>query len=211
MCESCLYQPQKLVRKSYLFSENLNVAIIIMKKLLVFIFCASALSTMAQNHKVILHPVLGEIIDQEEKGTYLLFSEIPTNEFIEGYLMKESNKFYLHSKTTKGMKKHLMQLETLEEYHNHVEKLLTYQVYVNQSDTNREKPVVVLHQKDTCSLEMDLEYLSPKMKSKLRKDANRYQVLEDEAEKLGYWGDKKEHYINTSGYFVIYSSKKKRK
>ncbi len=175
-----------------------------MKNLFVSIlFLVGSLSVFAQKELVILHPVVGDTIDLAEKQTYLLFADVDDSTYVYGQVMKEGDSYFLNVHSQSG--EQLLEVDQLklQEYHINIQKLLAYYSYLENPDQLKEAPLVVLNQKDTCALEMDIEYLSPKMKKKLRKDSDRYQDLKFDAEQKGYWGDDQENYIKTASPFMI--------
>ncbi|MUP36493.1 hypothetical protein [Labilibaculum euxinus] len=182
-----------------------------MKNLIVSIlFLIGSISVFAQKQIVILHPIVGDTIDLAEKQTYLLFADVDDSTYDYGQVMKEGDNYFLNVHSQSGEKLIEVDQLKLEEYHTNIQKLLAYYSYLENPDQLKEAPLVVLNQKDTCALEMDIEYLSPKMKKKLRKDSDRYQYLKSDAERKGYWGEDQENYIKTASHFVIYVSDKKK-
>ncbi|PKQ65759.1 hypothetical protein BZG02_01765 [Labilibaculum filiforme] len=169
------------------------------------------LSVFAQKDIIVLHPAIGDTIDLAEKQTYLLFADIEDSSFESGQIIKLDDKYFL--KVYYQSEEELVEVDRskLEEYHINIQKLLAYYNYLENPDKLKVAPLVVVNEKDTCALEMDIEYLSPKMKKKLRKDSYRYQVLKSDAERIGYWGDDQENYIKTGSHFLIYASDKKKK
>ncbi|MFA9371169.1 MAG: hypothetical protein ACERIH_05625 [Labilibaculum antarcticum] len=181
-----------------------------MKNLIVnILFLISSLSAFAQKEVVILHPVVGDTIDLAEKQTYLLFSDVDDSTYDFGQIVKEGDNYFLNVHSQSG--EQLLEVDQLklQEYHTNIQKLLAYYSYLENPDKLKEAPLVVLSQKDTCALEMDIEYLSPKTRKKLKYDSYRYQTKKSTAEEMEFWVTDKSNYIHTSGYFEILESKNK--
>ncbi|MDQ1769791.1 hypothetical protein GQR60_08355 [Labilibaculum sp. A4] len=164
------------------------------------------LSVFAQKEVIILHPVVGDTIDLAEKQTYLLFADVDDSAYDYGQVMKEGDNYFLNVHSQSGEKLIEVDQLKLEEYHTNIQKLLAYYSYLENPDQLKEAPLVVLNQKDTCVLEMDIEYLSPKMRKKLKYDSSRYQTIKSTAEEMEFWVTDKSNYIHTSGYFEILES-----
>lgn len=181
-----------------------------MKNLIVnILFLISSLSAFAQKEFVILHPVVGDTIDLAEKQTYLLFTDIDDSTYDYGQVMKEGDSYFLNVHFQFGNQFVEVDQLKLQEYNANIQKLLAYYSYLENPDKLKLAPLVVLNQKDTCSLEMDIEYLSPKMRKKLKYDSYRYQTKKSTAEEMELWVTDKSNYIQTSGYFEILESKNK--
>jgi len=175
---------------------------------LVFLFACllSSISMNAQKRVVILHPILGDSIDLTEKQTYLLFPEIKDVDFDEGQILKLKDKYILHISAHGD--EHEFDIDSLQllQYQTNITKLIAYQNYIENPKKAEQKSLVVINQTDTCALEVNLEYMSPAMRKKLRKDSYRYQRLKSAAESLGYWGVDQENYIKTAG-IIVFNSK----
>lgn len=167
------------------------------------------LSVFAQKDIIVLHPAIGDTIDLAEKQTYLLFADIEDSSFESGQIIKLDDKYFL--KVYYQSEEELVEVDRskLEEYHTNIQKLLAYYTYLENPDKLKVAPLVVLNQKDTCALEMDIEYLSPKMRKKLKYDSSQYQNKKSTAEEMEFWVTSKSNYIHTSGYFEILDSKGK--
>ncbi|MBN2596004.1 hypothetical protein [Labilibaculum sp.] len=179
-----------------------------MKNLIASIlFLIGSISAFAQKQVVILHPVVGDTIDLAEKQTYLLFADVDDSAFDYGQVIKEGDNYFLDVHSQSGEKLIKVDQLKLEEYHTNIQKLLAYYSYLENPDQLKEAPLVILNQKDTCALEMDIEYLSPKMRKKLKYDSSRYQTKKSTAEEMEFWVTDKSNYIHTSGYFEILESR----
>jgi hypothetical protein len=181
-----------------------------MKNLIVnILFLVSSLSAFAQKEVVILHPVMGDTIDLAEKQTYLLFADVDDSSFEFAQIMKEGDNYFLNVHSQSGNQLVEVDQSKLQEYHTNIQKLLAYYSYLENPDKLKMAALVVLNQKDTCALEMDIEYLSPKMRKKLKYDSYQYQTKKSTAEEMEFWVTDKSNYIHTSGYFEILDSKNK--
>lgn len=169
------------------------------------------LSVFSQKTIVILYPLIGDTIEQSEKQTFLLFPELKDSLFEYGQIFFEDGKYTLYTFSKSGNKQMEVDSLKLQQYYINIEKLIAYHSYLENSDSLKTVPLVIVNQKDTCALEMDIEYLSPKLRKRLSKDSNRYQELKSKADEMGFWGINKDNYIHTSGYFEIMISKSKTK
>ena len=61
------------------------------------LFFFSWMQCISQDSLFILHPILGEVIDKNEKKDYLLFPEIADSIFNYGYIQHAGNKYCLNS------------------------------------------------------------------------------------------------------------------
>ncbi|RUT79408.1 hypothetical protein [Ancylomarina longa] len=176
------------------------------KLLLILAVIILSINSYAQKNVVVLHPILGDSIDLAEKQIYLLFPDINDSDFNYGKILKGNGKYILHTFSATGDQEFEIDSLQLVHYQNNINKLIAYQNYMENPKKEDRKSLVITNQKDTCALEMNLEYMSPAMRKKLRKDSYRYQRLKSAAESLGYWGVDQENYIKTTG-IIVFNSK----
>ena len=118
--------------------------------LLVLLIISVELS--AQDSIVVLHPVIGELIDKEEKVNYLLFPEIEKNTFNYGSVIYlDTNYYFMFNHHDDSIS--LMRLDSAEIiiYRNNINKLFQY--YSNESkdslEDNNIKSKVLRPEKNT--------------------------------------------------------------
>jgi hypothetical protein len=95
--------------------------------LLFFIFLKQVYS-FSQDSILILHPIIGEIIDNIEKRKYLLFTEIEDTAYSYAYIKYSDNKYYLNVTKTGTNAQYVKQLDSSEihQYYINITKLNEY-------------------------------------------------------------------------------------
>lgn len=164
-------------------------------------------SNYAQSKIVILHPILGDTIDLLEKQTYLLFPEVEDSNFEYGQVVMKGNGFFFRSYSGGALQKIDLKPSALKQYHINIEKLIAYQDFLENQKVLSGKPLVVVNNKDTCALEMDIEYLSPKMRKRLKVNTKRYLSKKTMAEEMEHWVRDKSTYVYSVGQIEVIQTK----
>ena len=105
--------------------------------ILLFLILLKQVYCFSQDSILILHPVIGEIIDNIEKKKYLLFTEIEDTVYSYAYIKFSDNKYYLNVSMTGPNAQYVKQLDTSEihQYFINVVKLNEYFSNLANSDS----------------------------------------------------------------------------
>ncbi len=171
-------------------------------KLLLFIFLCTGYLSFSQDRIFVLHPFIGDTIDNNEKNKFLLFPEINDSYFRFGLIHLISNKKYLlYSYSDYNSIPKITEIDslTIKEYARNIQKFIDYYTSLLKNPDLIQPPS---SQKKQKNLNVNLN-ISPEFYKKLASEVDRYQSLKSAAELKGLWGKDKENYIKTGWYLTI--------
>lgn len=171
-----------------------------------YIFCItiliSSLSISAQKNIIGLHPIVGDTIDQNEKDLYFLFDNIDDSTFIEAYIYQDNESLWLATKQRSGKIIYEIDSQYITDNYNRIIKINEYYDYLSHKDS------IEINDSPDITEETVSFSISDQKMQQIKKNARRYQHLKAEAERKGLWGDDKENYIKSAGYWELYCSDK---
>ncbi len=165
----------------------------------------------AQSTLIVLHSVVGDTISLAEKRDYLLFPEIPDSTFEEGILLQERETYQLVAFHGGDSLMVDISAENLEEYRQHVEKLYAYYTGKQAGKSDSLQSQISLSDSIPDLPEAQGDYLNDEARKKIRKDAFRYQMLNNMADDQGLRGREKEQYMEKGGSGLIWMGNPKKK
>ncbi len=158
--------------------------------------------SFSQDKIFVLHPFIGDTIDNNEKNKFLLFPEINDSYFRFGLIHLISNKKYLlYSYPDYNSSPKISEIDslTIKEYARNIQKFIDYYTRLLRNPDLYQPLSSPQKQKD---LNVNLN-ISPEFYKKLASEVDRYQSLKGAAEQKGLWGKDKENYIKTGWYLTI--------
>lgn len=158
--------------------------------------------SFSQEKIFVLHPFVGDTIDNYEKNKFLLFPEINDSYFRFGQIHLISDKKYLlYSYSDYNSIPKISEIDslTIKEYAGSIQKYIDYYTGLLKTPDLIHTPSSAKNQKD---LKVNLN-ISPEFYKKLASEIERVQHLKWDAEQKGLWGKDKENYIKTGGYITI--------
>ena len=162
----------------------------------------------SQDRIFVLHPFIGDTIDNYEKNRFLLFPEMSDSSFFFGQIHHLSdNNYLLYAYSDYKAIPRISKIDslTIKEYYLNIQKFIDYYKVLLKSPDSVHKPLNAYKENN---LKVNLN-ISPEFYKKLSSDVDRYQFLKWNAQERGLWGREIEDYIKTSGFFTIPSKKNK--
>jgi hypothetical protein len=174
-----------------------------MKSTFLFILLLfSSYLSFSQDKIFVLHPFVGDTIDNYEKNKFLLFPEINDSCFHFGLIhLTSERKYLLYSYADAKSIPKIAEIDSskIKEYAGNIQKFIDYYTTLLKNadfSLQRKSP------KTQKNLPINLN-LSPEFYKKLGNDLDRYQFLNFNADIKGLWGKEKEDYIKTQGFITI--------
>jgi hypothetical protein len=158
--------------------------------------------SFSQDKIFVLHPFVGDTIDNYEKDKFLLFPEINDSYFRFGQIhLIADKKYLLYSYSDYGSNPKISEIDSsmIKEYAGNIQKFIDYYTSLLKNPDLIHTPSNAKNQKD---LKVNLN-ISPEFYKKLASEIERVQHLKWNAEQKGLWGKDKENYIKTGGYITI--------
>ena len=171
-------------------------------KLILIILLFTSYLSFSQDKIFVLHPFVGDTIDNYEKNKFLLFPEINDSYFRFGQIhFIANNKYLLYSFSDYNSIPKISEIDslTIKEYARNIQKFIDYYTTLLKNPNLIHPPSSANKQKD---LSVNLN-ISPEFYKKLASELDRYQSLKWAAEQKGLWGKDKENYIKTEWYLTI--------
>ncbi len=157
-----------------------------MKKLLnVFIFLfLPLLNSFTQDTLLILHPVVGDTIDKNDKIDFSLFPEIDNSTFAYCFIKYSEKKFYLNSYTLAGpVSARPIDTTEIRQYMNNINILVDY--YANEikrdSIKNNENPSLSLNDRKPSP---NPNIISHDTRNKIKFEMYQNERLKSDAERM---------------------------
>ncbi len=159
--------------------------------LIVTILMAWKISTaFSQDTVYVLHPIIGELIDKQERKDYLLFTEFNDSSFYYCFVKYGNGKFYVTARFQKdSVEVEEVDLATLKQYHQNIEKLNQYYILKakrNSSD-RADNTRSYNDSKQVSSEELRKRIITPGTMNQINKEVIRDQRLKDDAERMNLW------------------------
>jgi len=120
------------------FKKTISNSLIMQKRIILLFFILLKLGySYSQDSILVLHPVIGEIIDNFEKKKYLLFDEIEDADFNYALIKFSSNRYYLNLFRPDTNEPSVIQIDTsqIHQYYINVTKLNEYFFNLQNSDS----------------------------------------------------------------------------
>jgi hypothetical protein len=158
--------------------------------------------SFSQDKIFVLHPFVGDTIDNYEKNKFLLFPEINDSYFRFGQIhLIDNKKYLLYSYSNYGSVPKISEIDslTIKECAGSIQKYIDYYTSLLKNPDLIHTPASAKNQKD---LKVNLN-ISPEFYKKLASEVVRYQCLKGAAELKGLWGKDKENYIQTGWFLTI--------
>ncbi|MFV0376659.1 MAG: hypothetical protein ACK5JD_05070 [Mangrovibacterium sp.] len=163
----------------------------------------AALMANAQELVYLLHPLVGDTINLEEKQTYLLFESVPDSLFGLAVIYETPENYLLKVSKDANEARLTLSPEEIETYQTNISKLSVY--YQRQQTQTADTLVNLMEQSDTITAPrlMD-EYISPEQLVRIKREARRFLELSQSAEEYGLQGTDKQRYIEKNGNWTIW-------
>lgn len=179
---------------------------------LALIILLAARPCRSQDSMHVLHPVVGHIIDQNEKMYYLLFPEISNDRFKLGYIKPAGENYFLVARllndsilTTK------LDTSDIRKYRTNIGKLYAYysELMKNDSITESEKVTKMVEVKNGGAYPLHSPLLNTGIQETIGDESRRDSRLQDDAELKKLW--KQGSNIDNAGLYIDFGYVKKKK
>lgn len=164
----------------------------------------------SQNSPIVLHPLVGDTIDKNEKIKYLLFPEINASDFKYGTISRTGNGYVLRYFDEKNNElSQSLDSSSFRQYRINLEKLNDYYSNQEKGDTLKVREKSILEQRSDRSHELKSKFVDDKTKDDISKEAIRNARLKDDAERRKQFENGND--LTGGGAYIEFSKKKKKK
>jgi hypothetical protein len=174
------------------------------------LICFKEMLSLSQDNIAVLHPVVGKIIDNNEKTHYLSFPEIEDTVFNYGYIRQSENNYCLKYHLLSGsVLSRIIDTAEIQQYRLNIEKLSAYYSYLLDSNSLRgsEMKLNIIEMNKPYTIKVP----EPSMvtNSKWDDEYRANQRLKDDEEIRRLW--RQGSNIDNAGNYIDFSYGKKRR